>query len=97
MFTKIQTPCLILDRKIFDRNIQNMKSVTKTRDLVVRPHLKTAKCRDVARISASVFGPQATVSTLKEIACATAAAHDKYHVISDRENDIEIWERFGGW
>ena len=67
MFSGFQTPCLILDRKKFDRNIQKLVSVTKDRDLVVRPHLKTAKSRDVARISASVFGPQATVSTVKEI------------------------------
>ena len=67
MFSRVQTPCLILDRKKFDRNIQRLKSVTKASDLVIRPHLKTAKSRDVARISASVFGHRATVSTLKEI------------------------------
>jgi D-serine deaminase-like pyridoxal phosphate-dependent protein len=30
-------------------------------------------------------------------ACATAAAHDRYHVIGTNGEVVDIWERFGGW
>jgi D-serine deaminase-like pyridoxal phosphate-dependent protein len=30
-------------------------------------------------------------------ACATAAAHDRYHVLTAGTDAMEVWPRFGGW
>jgi D-serine deaminase-like pyridoxal phosphate-dependent protein len=46
--------------------------------------------------------PDLPVGTLLRIypnhACATAAQHDRYHVVRDGEPGVRaVWERFGGW
>ena len=62
----LPTPCLVLDLGILKRNLAAMQAaVARHPGLVLRPHLKTAKSRDVARLAAPDFGP-ITVSTLAE-------------------------------
>jgi D-serine deaminase-like pyridoxal phosphate-dependent protein len=62
----LPTPCLVLDRGILRRNLAVMwDAVARHPGLVLRPHLKTAKSREVARLAAPDFGP-ITVSTLAE-------------------------------
>lgn len=62
----LPTPCLVLDRGILTRNLAAMQAaVARHPGLVLRPHLKTAKSREVARLAAPGFGP-ITVSTLAE-------------------------------
>ncbi len=62
----LPTPCLVLDLGILKRNLAMMEAaVARHPGLVLRPHLKTAKSRDVAKLAAPDFGP-ITVSTLAE-------------------------------
>ncbi len=62
----LPTPCLVLDLGILKRNLAAMQAaVAQHPGLMLRPHLKTAKSRDVARLAAPDFGP-ITVSTLAE-------------------------------
>lgn len=62
----LPTPCLVLDLGLLKRNLAAMQAaVDRHPGLVLRPHLKTAKSRDVARLAAPGFGP-VTVSTLAE-------------------------------
>ncbi len=62
----LPTPCLVLDLGVLKRNIAAMDAaVARHPGLVARPHLKTAKSREVARLAAPGFGP-ITVSTLAE-------------------------------
>lgn len=62
----LDTPCLVLDVDRVDRNIQRLQSRLSPLGVSLRPHLKTAKCVEVAhRVMISTAGP-ATVSTLKE-------------------------------
>ncbi len=62
----LPTPCLVLDLGILRRNLAAMAAaVARHPGLVLRPHLKTAKSREVARLAAPGFGP-ITVSTLAE-------------------------------
>lgn len=62
----LPTPCLVLDLAILRRNLAAMReAVARHPGLVLRPHLKTAKSREVARLAAPGFGP-ITVSTLAE-------------------------------
>ena len=63
---ELPTPCLLLDESLMQRNINRLKSHLKALNVPLRPHLKTAKCIEVARrMMGSPQGP-ATVSTLKE-------------------------------
>ena len=63
---ELPTPCLVLDRGILRRNLAAMReAVARHPGLVLRPHLKTAKSREVAALAAPGFGP-VTVSTLAE-------------------------------
>ncbi len=64
----ILTPALILDRRILARNIDAMTERVRGLGVALRPHLKTAKSADVARLAlAGNFGG-ITVSTLREAA-----------------------------
>ncbi|MBD0272477.1 MAG: alanine racemase [Acetobacteraceae bacterium] len=62
----LPTPCLVLDIGVLRRNIARMAAaVARHPGVALRPHLKTAKSRDVARLAAPGRGP-ITVSTLAE-------------------------------
>ncbi|WP_043362187.1 alanine racemase [Belnapia sp. F-4-1] len=62
----LPTPCLVLDIGLLKRNLAAMQAaVARHPGLVLRPHLKTAKSREVARLASPDFGP-VTVSTLAE-------------------------------
>jgi D-serine deaminase-like pyridoxal phosphate-dependent protein len=62
----LPTPCLILDEAKVRANVARMKSHLARLGVTFRPHLKTAKALDVARIAMiSPAGP-AMVSTLRE-------------------------------
>jgi len=66
MLDDLPTPCLVLDLGILKRNLAAMRAaVARHPGLLLRPHLKTAKSREVARLAAPDFGP-ITVSTLAE-------------------------------
>ncbi|MWB77619.1 DSD1 family PLP-dependent enzyme [Pseudooceanicola sp. 216_PA32_1] len=62
----LETPCLIVDGPIYDRNVARMKDRAKALGVMLRPHLKTTKSTELA--AELTVGPDhaATVSTLKE-------------------------------
>lgn len=62
----LPTPCLILDRSILARNLARMAGVLKARGVPLRPHMKTAKSIDVARLALKGQPGGITVSTLAE-------------------------------
>lgn len=62
----LETPCLLLDHARLDRNISRMAERARTLDVTWRPHLKTPKSLDVARLAASGSDAPITVSTLRE-------------------------------
>jgi D-serine deaminase-like pyridoxal phosphate-dependent protein len=62
----LPTPALILDRGILARNLATMQAVVRRHGVNFRPHIKTAKSAEVARLAvAGEFGG-VTVSTLAE-------------------------------
>ncbi len=64
--TDLETPALLLDRAKLDRNIARMRTqLAGLGGVAHRPHLKTAKSVEVARLVAGSNGP-ITVSTLLE-------------------------------
>ena len=61
----LETPRLILDLDRLERNCAAMRARCEALGVALRPHLKTAKSVDVARIATNGKGG-ITVSTLKE-------------------------------
>lgn len=62
----LETPALVLDAAKLERNVVRMQDKAQSLGVSLRPHVKTPKCIEVARLAmASARGP-ITVSTLKE-------------------------------
>jgi D-serine deaminase-like pyridoxal phosphate-dependent protein len=65
----LPTPCLVLDRAILQRNLDTMARAVARHDVALRPHMKTSKSIDVARIALNTTLAHTTgitVSTLAE-------------------------------
>jgi D-serine deaminase-like pyridoxal phosphate-dependent protein len=62
----LPTPCLVLDRSILTRNIRGMAAALARLAVPLRPHMKTAKCIEVARLATAGQPGGITVSTLAE-------------------------------
>jgi D-serine deaminase-like pyridoxal phosphate-dependent protein len=70
---ELDTPSLILDRSILDRNAAAMTERARKLGVRLRPHMKTAKSADVARIALRNNFGGITVSTLREAEYFAAA------------------------
>lgn len=62
----LPTPCLVLDRTILERNLRVMANALRRVGVPLRPHMKTAKSIDVARLALQDQPGGITVSTLAE-------------------------------
>ncbi len=63
---ELQTPALLLDKKILETNCQWFKDKAKKLGITLRPHLKTGKCKEFALLQMESPEGPATVSTLLE-------------------------------
>ena len=63
---QVETPCLVLERGKLERNIARMRDHLAKLKVGLRPHVKTAKSYDVARLALAGQPGGITVSTLKE-------------------------------
>jgi len=73
MFEGLDTPRLILDAARLERNAERMRARCADLGVTLRPHLKTAKSADVARVAADGEQGPITVSTLAEAEYFAAA------------------------
>lgn len=64
--TELDTPCLLLDEGRLRANVARLRARLSGLGVQLRPHLKTAKSIDVARLMMDTAAGPATVSTLKE-------------------------------
>lgn len=62
----IDTPCLLLDRGRLLRNIERMQSHCRALGVALRPHVKTPKSLEIARLMHEERPGPITVSTLRE-------------------------------
>lgn len=62
----VPTPSLVLDESVLDKNLQRMAHAVRARGASLRPHIKTAKCLEVARLAVAYGAAGLTVSTLRE-------------------------------
>ena len=65
---ELTTPCLLLEQGTLERNLSRMRARLRRLGVVARPHLKTAKCIEVARLALEGEPGGITVSTLGEAA-----------------------------
>lgn len=63
---EIETPALLLDESRLTHNLTTMSRRMKTLGVDLRPHLKTAKSAEVARLAVQGHGGGITVSTVAE-------------------------------
>lgn len=62
----LDTPCLLLDEARVRANVARMRARLAGLGVAFRPHLKTAKSREVARLAMAAPAGPAIVSTLRE-------------------------------
>jgi D-serine deaminase-like pyridoxal phosphate-dependent protein len=62
----LETPCLVLEKSRLIANIKRLKQRLRPLGVRLRPHMKTAKSIDVARLAMEGAVGPVTVSTLKE-------------------------------
>ena len=72
----LDTPCVLLDEPRMDRAIARMQQRMDALGVALRPHVKTAKCVEVARRQRAAGARGITVSTLKEADEFFAAGFD---------------------
>ena len=60
------TPYLAVDRDVLDSNIANMAMLARERGLLLRPHAKTHKCREIALRQLESGAAGLTVATVSE-------------------------------
>ena len=66
LMDKLKTPSLLLDVARVRKNAERMSDVAKRNGVKLRPHVKTHKCLEVARIQTAGNEGAITVSTLAE-------------------------------
>jgi D-serine deaminase-like pyridoxal phosphate-dependent protein len=78
----LPTPALLLNAERVRRNITRLKSHLLNLGVPLRPHLKTAKCAEVARMVMTTEAGPATVSTLREAEqFAAAGVRDLFYAV----------------
>jgi D-serine deaminase-like pyridoxal phosphate-dependent protein len=98
----LRTPALVLDRGVLARNLESMARRLQGLGVALRPHMKTAKCAEIAALAVRGQPGGITVSTLKEaayfagggfrdITYAVGISPDKLdEVASLRRQDVEL-------
>lgn len=72
----LKTPCLVLDVERVKRNAERVGSIARNSGVRLRPHVKTHKCVEVARIQTAGHSGALTVSTLAEAHAFAAQGFD---------------------
>jgi D-serine deaminase-like pyridoxal phosphate-dependent protein len=62
----LETPCLVVDRDVLERNLVAMADSARDRRLALRPHAKTHKCVEIARRQVALGAVGLTVATVGE-------------------------------
>lgn len=86
----LPTPSLVLELGLLKQNLAHMQAaIARHPGVVLRPHMKTAKSIEVAKLAAPGFGP-ITVSTLAEAAYFAAAGwRDQIYAVGITPQKLE--------
>lgn len=72
--TALETPCLLLDKDRLSSNLARFQAIADAHQVTLRPHLKTLKSVEAAKLAVGPNGP-ITVSTLAEAEAFAAAGY----------------------
>ena len=72
----LPTPCLLLDLDVLEQNLAAMQAKADRLGVALRPHAKTPKCLEVARLQGELGARGLTVSTLAEARFFAAGGFD---------------------
>ncbi|THJ68646.1 D-TA family PLP-dependent enzyme [Arthrobacter echini] len=64
--TIVPTPCVVIDADVLEHNIASMAQVARERGLQLRPHAKTHKIAEIARLQLAAGAVGLTVATIGE-------------------------------
>ena len=70
------TPYLVVDREILERNLATMAELARTAGFALRPHAKTHKCLPIARRQLELGATGLTVATVGEAELFADAGFD---------------------
>src|SRR5687768_16599593 len=70
--SSLKTPCLLVDIARVQRNAERISTLVRSLGVSLRPHIKTHKCVEIARIQTAGQSGAITVSTLAEAAAFCA-------------------------
>lgn len=73
MASDLTTPCPVVDIDVLDANIAAMAALARDRRAVLRPHVKTHKCGEIARRQLAAGAAGITVATVSEAEVFAAA------------------------
>src|SRR5262245_533757 len=69
----LPTPCAVVDAAVLERNTRSMAERVRALGVRLRPHVKTHKCPEIARLQVRGHFGGITVSTLAEARAFAAA------------------------
>ncbi len=72
----LPTPALLLDLDVLERNVARMAERARSLGVALRPHVKTHKCVEIARLQRDAGARGLTVATLEEARAFTDAGFD---------------------
>jgi D-serine deaminase-like pyridoxal phosphate-dependent protein len=72
---EVDTPAVVIDHDVLDRNITRMSGVAASRGIALRPHVKTHKIPQIARLQIASGATGLTVATISE---AEVFIHDDF-------------------
>lgn len=79
---KLQTPCLVVDLDILSANIRTAGEICRSKQIALRPHGKTHKCSEIARLQIGAGANGICVATVGEAEAMAAAGVDDIHITS---------------
>lgn len=90
----LETPCLILDENRMMSNVERMRARLSERNIDLRPHLKTAKCAEIAQRLVAGQSGSICVSTLQEAEFFAARGYlDQIYAVAIAANKLRHIER----
>lgn len=66
VFDIVETPCLLVDRKIMEENLKSMQTIADASGVALRPHVKTHKIPEYARLQVELGAKGITCAKVSE-------------------------------
>lgn len=91
----LDTPAVLVDLAVLERNVQRMASFAESRGVALRPHAKSHKTIGIAERQRAAGSRSLTVAKLDEAAAYLAAGFDDVFVANEVVG-VDKWRRLAG-